>query len=189
MNEESFYGETFVEEPAIEAAMLECKAAAIVVEGPGCDAKFLSEWVAAAVKLEAAWDVAAKGHAVYNEILYGELIQFGLWAIDFVSRLRKGRPAIAAVVSFAEREEPDYFAIMMGLGFFEASSDYYRMVMPRDFQPAMLKCTALKYFRASLTNSEGVRFFFPHRIINTMSIAQAQALQKRLTAIHQFNEE
>jgi hypothetical protein len=34
----------------IEAAMVECNAAAVVVEGPGCDAKFLSEWVAAGCK-------------------------------------------------------------------------------------------------------------------------------------------
>ena len=51
----------FREEPMIEAAMVECKAAAVVVEGPGLDAKFLSKWLAAAVKVQAAWDAAGKG--------------------------------------------------------------------------------------------------------------------------------
>ena len=58
-DEEALNEETFREEPMIEAAMIECNASAVVVEGPGCDAKFLSEWIAAAVKLQAAWDVAA----------------------------------------------------------------------------------------------------------------------------------
>ena len=52
-DKETFYEETFHEEPVIEAAMVECNAAAVVVEGPGYDAKFLSEWVAAAVKVQA----------------------------------------------------------------------------------------------------------------------------------------
>ena len=60
-NEETFYEETFREEPVIEAAIVEVYAATVVVEGPGDDAKFLSKWVAAAVKVQAAWDVAGKG--------------------------------------------------------------------------------------------------------------------------------
>jgi hypothetical protein len=53
--------EAFREEPMIEAAMVECNAAVVVVEGPRRNARFLSEWLAAAVKVQAAWDVAGKG--------------------------------------------------------------------------------------------------------------------------------
>ena len=175
----------------IEAAMIECNASAVVVEGPGCDAKFLSEWIAAAVKLQAAWDVAAEGPdgELYNGVLYGELIHFGLWAIDFISRLRRSRRAVAAVLPFAECEEPHYFVLMVGLGFFEATADHYRMVVPNDFQPATLKATAMYYLGASLTDSEGTKFLFPHRITTTMSIDNAEALQKRLIAIDKFNED
>jgi Terminase small subunit len=189
--EETFYEATFREEPVIEAAMIECDAAAVVVEGPGHDAKFLSEWVAAAVKLQAAWDLAGKGPdgELYNDVLYGELIHFGLWSIDFISRLRRSQRAVAAVLPFAEYEETHYFALMMGLGFFEAAADHYRMVVPNDFQPATLKTSAMAYLGASLTDSEGTKFLFPHRIITTMSIAEAEALQKRLIAIDKFNEE
>ena len=79
-SEETFYEEAFREEPMTEAAMVECNAAAVVVEGPGYDARFLSEWLAAAVKVQAAWDVAGKGPdgELYKDVLYGELIQFGL---------------------------------------------------------------------------------------------------------------
>ena len=82
--------------------MMECDAAAIVVEGPGYDAKFLSEWMAAAVKVQAAWDVAGEESdgELYNGVLYGELIDFGLWAIDFISRLRRSRRVVAAVLPF-----------------------------------------------------------------------------------------
>ena len=92
-DEEDLNEETFREEPVIEAAMIECNTAAVVVEGPGCDPKFLSEWVAAAAKVQAAWDVASEGPdgELYNGVLYGELIHFGLWAIDFISRLREGQ--------------------------------------------------------------------------------------------------
>ena len=190
-DEETFYEETFHEEPVIEAAMVECDAAAVVVEGPGYDAKFLSEWVATAVKVQAAWDVAGKGPDgdLYKDVLYGEPIQFGLWAIDFISHLRRSERAVAAVLPFAECEEPHYLALMVGLGFFEAAADHYRMVVPNDFPPATLKTTAMAYLGASLTDSQGTKFLFPHRITTTMSIADAEALQKRLIAIDKFNED
>ena len=78
---------------------------------------------------------------------------------------------------------------MVGLGFFEAAADHYRMVVPNDFQPGTLKTTAMYYLGASLTDSEGTKFLFPHRIISTMSIADAEVLQKRLIAIDEFNED
>jgi hypothetical protein len=53
--EETFYEEAFREEPMIEAAMVESNAAAVVVEGPAYDARFLSEWLAAAVKVQTRW--------------------------------------------------------------------------------------------------------------------------------------
>jgi hypothetical protein len=189
--EETFYEEAFREEPMIEAAMVECNAAAVVVEGPGCDARFLSEWLAAAVKVQAAWDVASKGPdgELYKAVLYGELIQFGLWATDFISRLRRCKRSLAAVLPFAEYEAPDYFALMVGLGFFEAVADHYRMVVPNDFPPTTIKDAAMAYLSASLTDSEGTKFLFPHRSITTMSIADAEALQKRLIAIDKFNED
>ena len=190
-DEEALNEETFREEPSIEAAMIECDAAAVVVKGPGCDAKFLSEWVAAAVTVQAAWDVAGEGPdgELYNDVLYGELIHFGLWAIDFISRLRGSERAVVAVLPFAAYEEPHYFALMIGLGFFEAVADHYRMVVPKNFQPTTLKTTAMAYVGASLTDSEGTKFFFPHRLITTMSIADAEALQRRLIAIAKFNED
>ena len=171
--------------------MVECKAAAVVVEGPGLDARFLSEWLAAAVKVQAAWDVAGKGPdgELYKDVLYGELIQFGLWAIDFISRLRRSRRAVAAVLPFAEYEESHYFALMVGLGFFEATADHYRMAVPNDFPPTTIKNAATAYLNASLTDSEGTEFLFPHWSITTMPIADAEALQKRLIAIDKFNED
>jgi hypothetical protein len=189
--EETSYEEAFREEPMIEAAMVECNAAAVVVEGPGYDAKFLSEWLAAAVKVQAAWDVAGEGPdgELYNEVLYGELIQFGLWAIDFISRLRRSKRAVAAVLPFAEYEESHYFALMVGLGLFEPAADHYRMAVPNDFPPTTIKDAAMAYLSASLTDSEGTKFLFPHRSITTMSIADAEALQKRLIAIDKFNED
>jgi hypothetical protein len=182
---------SFREEPMIEAAMVECKAAAVVVEGPGLDAKFLSKWLAAAVKVQAAWDAAGKGPdgKLYKDVLYGELIQFGLWAIDFISRLRRSRRAVAAVLPFAEYEESHYFALMAGLRFFEAAADHYRMAVPNDFPPTTIKDAAMAYLSTSLTDSEGTEFLFPHRSITTMSIADAEALQKRLIAIDKFNED
>ena len=190
-SEDTFYEEAFREEPMIEAAMVECHAAAVVVEGPGCDARFLSEWLAAAVKVQAAWDVASKGPdgELYKAVLYGELIQFGLWAIDFISRLRRSNRALAAVLPFAEYEASDYFALMVGLGFFEAAADHYRMAVPNDFPPTTIKDAAMAYLSASLTDSEGTKFLFPHRSITTMSIADAEALQNRLIAIDKFNED
>ena len=175
----------------IEAAMAECKAAAVVVEGPGYDARFLSEWLAAAVKVQAAWDVAGKGPdgKLYKDVLYGELIQFGLWAIDFISRLRRSRRAVAAVLPFAEYEESHYFTLMVGLGFFEATADHYRMAVPNDFSPTTIKYAAMAYLNASLTDSEGTKFLFPHRSITTMSITEAEALQERLIAIDKFDED
>lgn len=185
------HNEAFREEPVIEAAMSECKAGAVVVEGPGGDAKFLSEWVAASVKVQAAWDMAGEGPdgKLYNEVFYGELIHFGLWAIDFISRLRRSRRAVAVVLPFTEFEESHYFALMVGLGFFEPAADHYRMVVPNDFHLARLKTTAMYYLAASLTDSEGTNFLFPHRIITTMSVADAEALQERLIAIDQFEED
>lgn len=72
-NEETFYEETFGEEPVIWAAIVECYASTVVVEGPGDDAKFLSKWVAGAVKVQAAWDVAGKGPDgdLYEDVMYG----------------------------------------------------------------------------------------------------------------------
>ena len=48
---------------------------------------------------------------------------------------------------------------------------------------------AMAYLSASLTDSEGTKFLFPHRSITTMSIADAEALQTRLIAIDKFNED
>lgn len=190
-DKETFYEETFQEEPVIEAAMAECNAAAVVVEGPGYDAKFLSEWVAAAVKAQAAWDVASKGPDgdLYKQVLYGDLVQFGLFAIDVISRLRRSKRAVAAVLPFAEYEKSHHLALMVGLGFFEATANYYRMVVPNDFPPATLKTSVMAYLGATVTDSEGSKFLFPHRITTTMSIADAEALQKRLIAIDKFNED
>jgi hypothetical protein len=183
--------ETLDEEPMIEAAIVECHAAAVVVEGPGLDAGFLSEWLAAAVKVQAAWDVARKGPdgEIYKKVLYGDLIHFGLWAINFISRLRRSRRAIAAVLPFTEYEASDYFALMLGLGFFEAIADHYRMAVPNDFPPTTIKNAAMAYLNASLTDSEGTKFLFPHLSITTMLIADADALQNRLIAIDKFNED
>jgi hypothetical protein len=189
--EETFSEEAFREEPVIEAAMVECNAAAVVVEGPGYDAGFLSEWVAAVVEAQAAWDSASEGPdgKLYKGILYGELIDFGLWAIDFISRLRRSKRAIATVVRFAEDEASHYFALMAGLGFFESAADHYRMAVPNDFPATTVKTTAMAYLSASLTDSEGTKFLFPHRIITTMSIADAETLQEGLIAIDKFNED
>jgi hypothetical protein len=183
--------EAFREEPMIEAAMVECRAAAVVVKGPGDDVRFLSEWLAAAVKVQAAWDVAGKGPdgELYKAVLYGEFIDFEHWAIDFISRLRRSRRAVAAVLPFAEYEESHYFALMAGLRFFEAAADHYRMAVPNDFPPTTIKDAAMAYLSASLTDSEGTKFLFPYRSITTMSIADAEALQKRLIAIDKFNED
>ena len=171
-NEETFYEKASCEEPVIAAAIVEVYAAAVVVEGPGYDAKFLSEWVAAAVKVQAAWDVAGKGPDgdLYEDVMYGTSPDFGLWAIDFTSRLRRSERRVAAVLPFSEYDQADCFALMLGLGFFEAAADHYRMVAPNDFPPATLK-------------SVGTKIFFPHRIITTMSIAGAEALHGRLIAI------
>src|SRR6516225_12415020 len=149
--------EAFREEPMIEAAMVECNAAAVVVEGPGLDARFLSEWLAAAVKVQAAWDAAGKGPdgELYKDVLYGELIHFGLWAIDFISRLRRSIRAVVAVLPFGEYEESHYFTLMVGLGFFEAIADHYRMAVPNDFSPTTIKDAAMTYLGPSLTDSEG----------------------------------
>jgi hypothetical protein len=181
----------FREEPMIEAAMVECNAAAVVVEGPGCDARFLSEWLAAAVKVQAAWDVARKGPdgELYKAVLYGQPILFGLWAIDFISRLRRSRRAVAAVLRFAGDVESDYFALMVGLGFFEAAADHYRMAVPNDFPLTTIKNAAMAYLNTSLTDSEGTELFFPHWSVTTISIADAEALEKRLIAIDKFNED
>jgi hypothetical protein len=151
----------------------------------------LSEWLAAAVKVQAAWGVADKGPdgELYKAVLYGELIQFGLWAINFISRLRRSNRALAAVLPFAGYEESHYFALMVGLGFFEAAAEHYRMAVPNDFPPTTIKDAAMAYLSASLTDSEGTKFLFPHRSITTMSIADAEALQKRLIAIDKFNED
>jgi hypothetical protein len=186
-SEETFYEDR--EEPMIEAAMVECAAAAVVIEGPGYDARSLIEWLAAAVKVQAAWDVADKGpdSEFYDKVFYGEVPNFELWAIDFISRLR--RSSVAAVLPFAECKESHYFALMVGLGFFEAAADHYRMAVPNDFPPTTIKDAAMAYLSASLTDSEGTEFLFPHRTITTMSIADAEALQKRLIAIDKFNED
>ncbi len=175
----------------IEAAIVECHAAAVVIEGPGYDAGFLSEWLAAAVQVQAAWEAVGKGPdgELYKDVMYGEDIEFGLWAIDFISRLRRSRRAIAVVLPFAEYEESHYFALMVGLGFFEAAADHYRMAVPNDFPPTTIKNAAMAYLSAPLTDSEGTEFLFPHRSITTMSIADAEALQKRLIAIDKFNED
>jgi len=190
-SEETFYEEAFREEPMTEAAMVECNAAAVVVEGPGYDARFLSEWLAAAVKVQAAWDAAGKGPdgELYKDVLYGELIQFGLWAINFISRLRRSIRAVVAVLPFGEYEESHYFALMVGLGFFEAIADHYRMAVPNDFPPTTIKKAAMAYLNASLTDSEGTEFLFPHWSVTTMSIANAEVLEKRLIAIDKFNED
>ena len=122
-------------------------------------------------------------------VFYGELIEFGLWAIDFISRLRRSKRAVAAVLPFAEDEVSHYFALMAGLRFFEAAADHYRMAVPNDFPPTTIKDAAMAYLSASLTDSEGTKFLFPHRSIATMSIIDAEALQKRLIAIDKFNED
>lgn len=191
-SEETFYEEAFREDPMIAAAINECAAAAVVVEGPPYDVRFLSEWLAAAVKVQAAWDVARKGPdgKFYEDVfLYGALPDFGLWAIDFISRLRTAGRAVAAVLRFAEFEESHYFALMVGLGFFEAAADHYRMAVPNDFPPTTIKDAAMAYLSGSLTDSDGSKWLVPHRTITTMSIADAEALQKRLIAIDKFNED
>jgi hypothetical protein len=126
---------------------------------------------------------------LYKDIFYGEFIDFGLWAIDFISRLRKSKRAVAAVLPFVEYEQSHYFALMTGLGFFERATGHYRMVLPNDSQPATLKGAAVNYLRSSLMDSEGTTFLFPHRIVTTISIAEAEALQERLIAIDKFNED
>jgi hypothetical protein len=78
---------------------------------------------------------------------------------------------------------------MAGLRFFEAAADHYRMAVPKDFPPTTIKNAAMAYLNASLTDSEGTEFLFPHRTITTMSIIDAEALQKRLIAIDKFNED
>jgi hypothetical protein len=75
---------------------------------------------------------------------------------------------------------------MVGLGFFEATADHYGMAVPNDFPPTTIKKAAMAYLNASLTDSEGT--LFPHWSITTMSIADAEALQKPLIAIDKFNE-
>jgi hypothetical protein len=180
--------EVYLEEPAIEAELRECSAAAVVVEGRGCDATFLSTWMAAAVKAQTAWDAAACGAdgVLYKDVFYGEILDFGLWAIDFVRCLRAN--GVAAVLSFAEHDEPHYFALLLGLGFFEIAGDYYRMVIPNDFPATKVKSAATAYMRAAVTDSEGTTFLFPHKIVTTMSLADAKARQRRLKAIQDFRQ-
>ena len=63
------------------------------------------------------------------------------------------------------------------------------MTVPNDFPPTTIKDAAMAYLSASLTDSEGTKFLVPHRSIATMSITDAEALQKRLIAIDKFNED
>jgi hypothetical protein len=149
-----------------------------LVEGPKwADTKFYGNWLLAAAKANELWTEALENPRFskrVDRLTIAYLPDFNIGATVMLSRLERNLASF--VVELNGEEEPEEFAMMIGMGFFVLTGQRYQMVIPT-------RLTLRKVMKAALrlAKTEDEEYFLhPESIITTMPCAQAKAWQSRL---------
>jgi hypothetical protein len=149
-----------------------------LVEGPRwADTKFYADWLLAAAKANELWTEALKNPRFSKRIdrlTITYIPDFNIGATVLLSRLEQNLASL--VVNLNGEEEPEEFAMMIGMGFFVLTGERYQMVIPTRLTLGKVMKAAL-----SLAKTEDEEYYLhPEYIITTMPYAEAKAWQSRL---------
>jgi hypothetical protein len=149
-----------------------------LVEGPmWADTKFYGKWLLAAAKADALWKKSISDPSFQEQVdrlMITYIPDFNIGATVLLSRLEQNLASF--VVSLNGEEEPEEFAMMIGMGFFVLTGHRYQMVIPARLTLGSVKKAVL---RLAQTEDEEC-FLHPEYIVTTMPFAEANAWQRRL---------
>ena len=141
------------------------------------DTKFYAKWLLAAAEANALWLRSLSDPGFQQRIdrlMMAHIPDFNIGATVLLSRLEQNLASF--VVSLSEEEEPEQFAMMIGMGFFVLTGNRYQMVIPSQLTLAIVRKAALK-----LAQTEAEEYILhPEYMITTMSFAEAKVWQRRL---------
>jgi hypothetical protein len=149
---------------------------------PWGDVQFYGEWLLAVAEAEIYWREAcrAPNFAKKIDILTVAYIpNFGIAALQMVLRLKEYR--LSFVLDVAS-EEAEHFVMMLGMGFFARNGQHYRITVPPRLTVSRIKAAALRYAKTA----DREFMLHPERLVTVMPFSEAQALQRRLLAIDDF---
>jgi hypothetical protein len=167
----------------------------IVVEGPERrgDAAFIGAWLTAAAKVQALWREAktdadfAERIRLVTDSWESSLAHpgFATAAYGFVMQLHDDATSFVVDIS---TEDGGAFVMMAHMGFFVRDGDHYRMAIPSELTLSQVRAAAFA-FAATETDGEEGCYLRPEQLVSgAMSLTEAKAKQRRMKAIHYFNE-
>ena len=158
-----------------------------LIEGPRwADTKFYANWLLAAAKANALWTEALENPRFserVDRLTIAYLPDFNIGATVLLSRLEQNLASL--VVDLNGEEEPEEFAMMIGMGFFVLTGQRYQMVVPT-------RLTLVKVMKAALrlAKTEDEEYFLhPENIITTMPYSEAKAWQNRLRGMDEVHRQ
>jgi hypothetical protein len=158
----------------------------VLIEGPAWgDAEFYGNWLLAAAKAQTFWVRALKNPRYEKQVksLCSVYIPgFGIAGALMITYLR---PHLTRFPLSLLTEEGDHFVMMLGMGFFQETSQYYQMAIPCNLTAAKLKRAMLNY-----TGTEDEEcLLHPERLVSSRPLAETKALARRLWAVDRFDAE
>jgi hypothetical protein len=149
-----------------------------LIEGPRwADTKFYGNWLLAAAKANDLWTEAINDPSFREQVdrlLIVYYPDFNIRATVLLSRLEQNLASL--VVNLDGEEEPEEFAMMVGMEFFVLTGQRYQMVIPPRLTLGKVKEAAL-----ALAETEDEDFcLHPEHIVTTIPDAEAKEWQSRL---------
>jgi hypothetical protein len=158
-----------------------------LIEGPvWADTKFYGNWLLAAAKANELWTEALKNPRFskrVDRLTIAYIPDFNIGATVLLLRLEQNLASL--VVNLNGEEEPEEFAMMIGMGFFVLTGERYQMVIPTRLTLGKVMKAAL---RLAKTEDEDY-YLHPEHIITTMPYAEAKAWQSRLRAMDETHRQ
>jgi hypothetical protein len=155
----------------------------LIEGGPWGDVVFCANWLLAAAKAEAMWNLI-QGDKQFGTLLVEAIPNLGVGALDFLSRIKH----CSCVIKLSLDSEPigtsilEEFVMMCDLGFFTLAGDRYLMTVPTQGPDIdVLRAAASK-----ICETEDVDYILhPERFITAMPRLKAEEWERRLSAMNQ----
>jgi hypothetical protein len=151
----------------------------VVIEGPCCgDAEFICRWLNAALEsdqlLQQHFEQKPDFRKIISRLEVEYCIEFAPAAAAFIRKWLKDRRSF--YIDLQNSRWTEIFTVMVGIGFFTRTGDYYQMTLP--------DCVELEIITESLLQfaetEDAWYFLHPERHIATQTRYQAKALYQRI---------
>jgi hypothetical protein len=151
----------------------------VVIEGPSCvDAEFIRRWLGAALAsdqvLQHYFKQVPEFQKAVSRLEVGYLIAFAPAAAAFIRKWLKDRRSFS--LNLHESTWAEIFTVMVGIGFFTRTGDYYQMTLPDCLELDAIIESLLQFAESE----DEFSFLHPERHLATTTKYLAKLIQKKL---------